>query len=114
MRIKLAATTAAQQGHDHRFEYGLSRRDRTKKKTAENYFMTLNAFPDLVAVPDQYYLGSVNLDFIGMGDMIAYNSLAMVRDGYYDLTLEESSYASNQWNVKEDVTTSLQWLISKL
>jgi len=86
--------------------YGLSRRDRTKEKSAENYFMTLNAFPDLVAVPDQYYLGSVNLDFIGMGDMIAYNSLAMVRDGFYDLTLEESSYATNQWTVDETVTTA--------
>ena len=40
-----------------------------------------------------------------MGNMVAYDSPAMLRDGFYDLTLEESSYASNQWNVKEDVTT---------
>ena len=41
-----------------------------------------------------------------MGDMIAYNSVAMVRDGFYDLTLEESSYATNQWTVDETVTTA--------
>ena len=91
-------------------QYGLSRRDRTKEKSA-GYFMTLNAFHDLVAVPDQYYLGSVNLDFIGMGDMIAYNSVAMVRDGFYDLTLEESSYATNQWTVDETVTTAFAMAI---
>lgn len=104
--IKLAATTQVDAGMVTSVQYGLSRRDRTKEKTAENYFMTLNAFPDLLAVPDQYYLGSVNLDFIGMGDMIAYNSIAMVRDGFYDLTLEESSYATNQWTVDETVTTA--------
>ena len=103
--IKLAATTQVDAGMITSVQYGVSRRDRTKEKSAENYFMTLNAFPDLVAVPAQYYLGSVNLNFIGMGDMIAYDSLAMVRDGFYDLTLEDSSYATNQWTVDEEVTT---------
>ena len=103
--LKLAATQQLNKGMISSVEYGVSHRARTKKKTAENFFMTLNAFPEMLAVPDQYYLGSVNLDFIGMGNMIAYDSRGMVADGFYDLTLEESSYASNQWNVKEDVTT---------
>jgi len=102
--LKLAATQQLNAGPVSSVEYGVSFRDRTKKKTAENYFMTLNVFPDMLAVPDKYYLGSVNLDFIGMGNMIAYDSVAMVRDGFYDLTLEESSYATNQWSVSEEVT----------
>ena len=103
--LKLAATQQLNKGMITSVEYGVSHRARTKKKTAENFFMTLNVFPEMLAIPDQYYLGSVSLDFIGMGNMVAYDSQGMVRDGFYDLTLEESSYASNQWNVKEDVTT---------
>ena len=103
--LKLAATQQVDADLFSSVEYGVSYRDRTKEKRAENFFMTLNAFPAMLAIPDQYYLGSVNLNFIGMGNMIAYNSIGMVRDGFYDLTLEESSYATNQWSVSEEVTT---------
>ena len=44
--------------------------------------MTLKDFPAMVTVPEQYRLGTVNLDFIGMGHMIAYNSGAMLNDCY--------------------------------
>jgi len=103
--LKLAAKQQLDIGPVSSIQYGISYRDRTKEKTAENYFLTLNAFPEMLQIPDQYYLGSVSLDFIGMGDMIAYDSLSMIRDGFYDKTLEESSYATNQWSVTEEVTT---------
>jgi iron complex outermembrane receptor protein len=102
--LKLAAKQQLSMGPVTDIEYGVSFRDRTKEKTAENYFMTLNVFPEMLAIPDKYNLGSVNLNFIGMGNMVAYDSIAMVRDGFYDLTLEESSYATNQWSVSEEVT----------
>ena len=86
-------------------EYGIAYRDREKTKLSDGYFMTLNVFPEMLALPDQYDLGSVSLNFIGMGDMIAYNSIGMIRDNIYDLTQETSNHATNSWTVNEEVVS---------
>jgi len=101
--LKFAATQMVDSNGISDVQYGISYRERTKTKVSDGYFMTLNNFPDMLAVPDQYNLGSVSLDFIGMGDMIAYNAIGMVRDGYYDLTQETSNHATNSWEVNEEV-----------
>ncbi|WP_409099517.1 hypothetical protein, partial [Streptomyces turgidiscabies] len=52
-------------------------------------------------------MGSASLDFIGMGDMIAYDTNALVNDGYYSLfqeSLNDSKHLTRSWTVKEEVT----------
>ncbi|SEA68615.1 TonB-dependent receptor [Alkalimonas amylolytica] len=86
--------------------YGVSYRERTKEKFSDGFYMTLRNFPDTLVVPQEYRLGSVNLDFIGMGNMIAYDSGRMLRDGYYDLLSERltnDSHSFKTWKVSEDV-----------
>ena len=89
-----------------KMQYGASYKTREKVKKSEGYFMTLNAFPNTLVVPEQYRLGSVSLDFIGMGNMIAYDSGRMLQDGYYDLlaeSLTNTSHSFKSWTVSEDV-----------
>jgi iron complex outermembrane receptor protein len=108
-QLKLAAAHAIESNHVSEISYGISYRDRDKTKVSEGYFMTLNAFPNMLIVPEQYRLGTASLDFIGMGDMIAYDSNALVNDGYYDLTRESltnPSHATKSWNVNEKVTAA--------
>ncbi|QHQ40921.1 TonB-dependent receptor [Microbulbifer hydrolyticus] len=107
--LKLAASQMVEVGIINEISYGVSYRDREKTKKSEGYFMTLSSFPDMQVVPEEYRLGSVSLDFIGMGDMIAYDAAAMLNDGYYSLlaeSLTNSSHLTKSWSVNETVTTA--------
>ncbi len=104
--LKLAATQLVDSDFISSVGYGMSFRTREKTKVSEGYFMTLNAFPGTMVVPEEYRLGTTSLDFIGMGDMIAYDARSLVNDGYYTLTAESltnSSHATKSWSVEEDV-----------
>ncbi|MDN3380204.1 MULTISPECIES: TonB-dependent receptor [unclassified Pseudoalteromonas] len=108
--LKLAASKVLDNAYISRVSFGMSYRDREKSKLSEGYFMTLKDFslsnPGMVSVPEQYRLGSASLDFIGMGDMIAYDTNALVNDGYYSLfqeSLNDSKHLARSWTVKEEV-----------
>ncbi|MDP4983994.1 TonB-dependent receptor, partial [Pseudoalteromonas tunicata] len=107
--IKFAATQVIESDFVSALTYGVSRREREKQKVSEGYFMTLKSFPDTIVVPEEYRLGSVSLDFIGMGDMIAYDSKGLIDDGYYTLlaeSLTDSKHATKSWTVKEKITSA--------
>ncbi|WP_394191394.1 TonB-dependent receptor [Pseudoalteromonas atlantica] len=109
--LKLAASKVLDNAYISRVSFGMSYRDREKSKMSEGYFMTLKDFslsnPGMLTVPEQYRLGSASLDFIGMGDMIAYDTNALVNDGYYSLfqeSLNDSKHLTRSWTVQEEVT----------
>lgn len=111
--LKLAASKVLENEYFSRINFGLSYRDREKVKQSEGYFMTLKDFsldnPGMVSVPEQYRLGSASLDFIGMGDMIAYDTNGLVNDGYYDLlqeSLTDQKHLTRSWTVQEEVTAA--------
>ncbi|KKK91367.1 hypothetical protein LCGC14_2713680, partial [marine sediment metagenome] len=76
--LKFAASKMLDNDYISKVKFGMSYRDREKSKLSEGYFMTLKDFslanPGMLSIPEQYRLGSVNLDFIGMGDMVAYDT----------------------------------------
>ncbi|MEL7579194.1 TonB-dependent receptor [Pseudoalteromonas sp. D15MCD-2] len=109
--LKLAASKVLDNEYISRVSFGMSYRDREKTKFSEGYFMTLSGFsldnPGMVVVPEQYRLGTASLDFIGMGDMIAYDTNALIKDGYYDLfqeSLNDEKHKTQSWTVQEEVT----------
>ena len=88
--LKLAASKELESDYFTGVKFGVSLRDREKTKDSDGFFMTLSSFsypdnPGMMAVPEEYRLGAVDLGFIGMGDMIAYDSKRLLTDGYYDL-----------------------------
>ena len=111
--LKFAASKVLENDYLSSIEFGISHRQREKSKSSEGYFMTLSAFsldnPGMVSVPEQYRQGSVDLDFIGMGNMIAYDTNGLVNDGYYNLlaeSLTNPSHATKSWTVEEEVTSA--------
>ncbi|MGS2720007.1 TonB-dependent receptor [Paraglaciecola aestuariivivens] len=107
--LKLAATQNLGGEVISDITYGMSYRARDKEKHSEGYFMTLNDFPNTVVVPDQYREGSASLEFIGMGDMVAYNTAGLINDGFYSLTKESltnPTHATKSWAVSEKVTSA--------
>ncbi|WP_196140236.1 TonB-dependent receptor [Aliikangiella sp. G2MR2-5] len=111
--LKFAATQELNNELFSKVTYGVSYRDREKNKYSRGYYLTLADFsldnPGTVVVPEQYRLGSANLDFIGMGNMIAYNSLAFLNDGGYNL-LDEAltgiQHLTKSYQVAEEVTSA--------
>lgn len=114
MSLKLAAKKTIESDFVNAIEFGMSYRDREKSKKSEGYFMTINSFsypnnPGMLTVPEEYRLGTANLDFIGMGNMIAYDSRRMVSDGMFGLlaeSLTNPSHATKSWTVAEKVTAA--------
>ena len=112
--LKLAASKAMDNAYISGVEFGVSYRDREKTKVSEGYFMTLADFsyPEnvgMLAVPEPYRLGSADLSFIGMGPMVAYDTRALVDDGYYNLlreSLTDSKHLTRSWTVQEEVTAA--------
>jgi len=104
--LKLVAENELNMGIIDTVSYGVSYRDREKTKLSQGFFLTSSQFPEMVRVPDAYNLGSISLDFLGIGDMIAYDSLGLVRDGFYFLTEETgANHTTKSWTVEEQVTS---------
>jgi len=107
--LKIAASQQIDNEIFSEISFGVSHRDRDKTKVSEGWFMTLNAFPGTLEVPEQYRLGTASLGFIGMGDMIAYDTKALIDDGYYSLiqeSLTNDSHATKSWSVQEKITAA--------
>ncbi|TYK65744.1 TonB-dependent receptor [Colwellia echini] len=107
--LRLAATTSLDNGFIDSIGYGLSYRNRDKTKKSEGYYMTLDVYPNTLIVPEQYREGTVNLDFIGMGNAIAYNTKGLIDDGYYNLTKEsltDPKHENKSWLVSESITSA--------
>lgn len=113
--LKFAATQEVELGLISDITYGVSYREREKTKKSEGYFMTLSSFDypsgntGMQSVPEAYRLGTANLDFIGMGDMIAYDTMGLINGGYYDLlqeSLTNSTHATKSWTVNEKVMSA--------
>ena len=112
--LKFAATQEIDSDFITDITYGVAYREREKTKKSEGYFMTLSSFsypdnPGMQSVPEEYRLGSTSLDFIGMGNMIAYDTMGLINDGYYNLmqeSLTNTTHATKSWTVNEKVLSA--------
>lgn len=112
--LKFAASQEIDSDFITDITYGVAYREREKNKHSEGYYMTTSSFsypdnPDMQSVPEEYRLGSVNLDFIGMGDMIAYDTMGLINDGYYSLlqaSLTDANRVTKSWTVNEKVMSA--------
>ena len=104
---RIAADGEVDLGFVTGIEFGLYYSDREKSKLDQGIFLTLPDYPGVAQIPDQYRLPNTSLDFIGMGEMISYDSFAFWADGNYTETVEgltSSNRAQNTWTVNEEVT----------
>jgi iron complex outermembrane recepter protein len=67
-------------------QFGLNYTTRSKSLTPDEYFLGLTANTDgltSVPVPENRRLGTTNQRYLGLGPVISYNPLALLRDGVY-------------------------------
>ncbi|AWL11063.1 hypothetical protein HMF8227_00567 [Saliniradius amylolyticus] len=114
--IKLAAERIFDYGMVSSVEFGAYFSDRTKSKIDNGLFLTLpgaldennNVIPGYqMPVPEQYRVPNTSLGFIGIDDMIAFDSFRFWQDGNYvefDSRLSDPARWQNTWSVSEEVT----------
>ena len=106
--FKLSADAALDVGILTGVTFGAYYSDRQKSKFDDGLFLTLPSYPAVEPIPSQYAVGTVSLDFIGMGEMLGYDSFSFWSDGGYDEVSERLTVAGrwqNTWTVNEEVTT---------
>ena len=104
--FQLSANALLDVGFITGVEFGFYYADRTKDKFDDGLFLTLPVFPNTAQVPSDYRVGDVSLGFIGMGNVVAYDSFRFWQDGNYIETSERATTAGrwqNTWTVEEEV-----------
>ncbi|WP_262690211.1 TonB-dependent receptor [Kordiimonas aestuarii] len=104
--VKLSAEQMVSNDFLSSVEYGVRYAKRTKSLKDQGYYLTLKEYPADVPVPTEFLLEPTSLDFIGMGDMLSYDALALFESGAYILTdasESELSRTTNSWSVTEKV-----------
>jgi iron complex outermembrane receptor protein len=108
LSLKLAATVDIDNDNFDSIQFGLHYNQREKSKADRGQYLRLKNYPNTTPVPAEFDLGNVDLGFIGMGEMIAYDSLAFYNAGGYN-SFEQGDTStdrwSNTWKVNEDVLT---------
>ena len=90
------------------YSVGLSYSDRTKSKVNEGAYLTAPTWPSDGPVPQQYVLGTTNLDAFGLGNILAYDSLALYNSGFYTETAAsglENGRLGDTYTIEEQITT---------
>ncbi|MCP8900411.1 TonB-dependent receptor [Gilvimarinus xylanilyticus] len=89
-------------------EMGVNYSDRSKTKLNTGAYLTAPTWPSDGPVPEEYYVGSANLDFIGLGNIVAYDSIALYQSGFYTETAAEdleTGRKGDTYTVDEEITT---------
>jgi iron complex outermembrane receptor protein len=90
------------------FNLGLSYSDRSKTKINEGAYLTAPTWPSDGPVPDQYVIGTTNLNEFGLGSILAYDSLALYNSGFYTETAAsglENGRLGDTYTIEEQLTT---------
>jgi iron complex outermembrane receptor protein len=89
-------------------DFGVQYSERSKSKFNGGYSLTSPAFPNDEPIPEQYRVGTVDMSFLGLGSVVAYDGLGLYRDDYYLKTPAnsiETSRFGDTYTVEEEVTT---------
>jgi iron complex outermembrane receptor protein len=81
--IRLSAERPLDAGILTGLEVGVYYSDRSKTKDNQGFYLTAPTFPNSEPIPEQYRLGTFDMSWLGYGDVIAYDSLALFQGGYY-------------------------------
>ena len=115
--LKLAAEKVMDSGMISSFEFGVHYSDRRKERVDTGVYLTLPGTLDAdnnviegyqMPIPAEYRLPNVNLDFLGFGEMVAFDSFRFWQDGNYleyDSRITDPQRHRDTWVVEEEVIT---------
>ena len=81
--------------------------ERQKSKDNGGAFLTSSTWPSDGLIPEQYRLGVTDLSFMGLGNIVAYDALGLLSDGFYietDAAILQPDREGDSWTISEEVT----------
>lgn len=107
--IRLDGTYTFDDGFVTAVTAGVHYSDRSKSKYNRGWYGTAPSFPYVGdTVPEQYRVGLADLNWIGLGDIAAFDVYSMYQDGYYVLTDSmnlQPDRIGDTYTIDETVTT---------
>lgn len=106
--LRLDAIGYIEWGIFNQVSFGAHYSDRSKTKDNGGYFLTAPNWPTAAAIPDEYRVGTANLDFIGDVSVVAYDSIGMYQDGFYtkyDAAETEPDREGDSYTIDETLIT---------
>ncbi len=107
--VKIEAERSLDLGILSNVEFGVYYSDRSKSKINNGFFLTASSWPDDGVIPEQFRVGTADLSFVGIGDVVAYDGLALFDSGFYIATdggLLEPSRAGDTYEIEEELITA--------
>ncbi|MBY5990787.1 TonB-dependent receptor [Ferrimonas balearica] len=107
--FRLSAARIIESGPISQVEFGVNYTNREKNKAYNAAYLQLKN-DAATTVPSQYLLPSVNLDFIGIGNLLSYDSRALYNSGdfynEFDALALDAWRQTKSWDVEEEVMTT--------
>jgi len=88
--------------------FGVNYSDRSKFKDNRGFYLTAPTWPYDGPIPEEYYVGTTALDFIGIPGVVAYDGLGLYNSGYYiasDAQELETGRLGDTYTVDEEIYT---------
>lgn len=85
---------------------GLRYSDHKKAKTNQGYFLTAQTYPLDGAIPNDYRRGTADLNWAGLGNVVAYDALGLINSNFYtryDAGALEPDRLGDTYTVKEKI-----------
>lgn len=113
--LRLEATHSVGEGIISEVNFGVAYNEREKSRFDQGNYLTVNdplflsGETDFVApqnIPEEVRLAPVSLDFLGIGEVIAYDSFALLNNGFYTQTnanFVDTGRPRGSWTVSEEV-----------
>jgi iron complex outermembrane receptor protein len=77
---------------------------RDKDHSINREWLTLNAYPALLAIPTDLLVDPADLGFMGLGETISYDTRELLESGVYYRTPNDAlGVATNRWSVEEKI-----------
>lgn len=111
--LKFAASRAMDNQLITNVDFGMTYSSREKDRHIQAHFLTIfdpvfaagnSATVAQQPIPQQYQLGTVSMDFVGLGQLVAYDGLGLYRNGGYwmtDANFVQFDRPQESWTVKE-------------
>ncbi|NQY63722.1 MAG: TonB-dependent receptor [Alteromonadaceae bacterium] len=88
-------------------EFGVNYSERQKSKIDTGIYLRLKDYPNMVDVPSEYLLSPTSLEFIGMGNMLSYDTYGLYKSGIYNEFSQgqtDLGRVKGSWDITEKVS----------
>lgn len=106
--FKLTASRDLEMGILSAVDVGVQYSDRTKSKVNGGFYLTAPTWPNDGLIPDDVRVGTTDLSFIGLGNMVAYDGIGLFDSGYYtasDAAQLQPDRMGDTYTIKEKLLT---------